>query len=170
MNALQITLRLVHILGGIFWVGSMVFNAVFLFPAIRDAGPDGGKVAAGVMKRGFPVITPIVAILVMLSGLWMYSRASMGFDKVYMSSPVGMAFGTGAVFAILAFLVGMIVTRPAMMNAMALRQAAAQAAPAERDAKMAEAQAQQVRATGSGNVVAILLVCAAAAMAVARYV
>lgn len=170
MIALQIVLRLIHILGGVFWVGSMIFNAVFLFPAIRDAGPDGGKVASGIMKRGFPVITPIVAVFVMLSGLWLYSRASAGFDKVYMGSPVGMAFGTGGAFAILAFIVGLVVTRPAMMNAMALRQSAAQAEPAEREAKLAAAQVQQGRAASSGNVVAVLLACAAAAMAVARYV
>lgn len=170
MNTLQIILRLIHVLGGAFWFGAMVFNAAFLFPAIRDAGPDGGKVVAGVMQRKFAVITPIVAILVILSGLWLLSRASGGFDTLYMKSGAGMAYSIGMAAAIGALIVGLAVTRKAMMRAMALRQSAAQAAPAERDAQLAAAQVSQARAGASGNVVAVLLAISAATMAVARYV
>jgi len=170
MNGLQIVLRLIHILGGVFWVGAMIFNAAFLFPAIRDAGPDGGKVAAGIMKRGFPVITPIIALTTILSGLWLLSRASMGFSSVYMKSGPGMAYSIGAAGALVALLIGLTVTRPAMMRSMAQQQAAATATGAERDAALASAQAGRARAGSSGNVVAVLLVIAAAAMAVGRYV
>ena len=170
MNTLQIILRLVHILGGVFWVGSMVFNAAFLFPAIRDAGPDGGKVATGIMQRGFPVITPIIALTTILSGLWLLSRASLGFNSVFMKSGPGMAYSAGAAGAILALGIGLTVTRPAIMRAMAQQQVAATASGAEREAALASAQAGRVRAGASGNLVAILLVITAAAMAVGRYV
>jgi uncharacterized membrane protein len=170
MDALQITLRLIHVVGGIFWVGAMVFVAVFLFPAMRDAGPDGAKVAAGITKRGFPVITPIIAFTTVISGFWLLSRASTGFDGIYMKSGKGITYSIGAACAVLAIIVGLAITRPSMMRAIAQQQAAASATGAERDAALASAQAARARAGSSGNVVAILLVITAAAMAVGRYV
>jgi hypothetical protein len=39
-----IVLRLIHIVVGAFWVGSLVFIAAFLIPAVRATGPAGGPV------------------------------------------------------------------------------------------------------------------------------
>ena len=39
MHALQLVLRLVHIVFGVFWVGAAFFLAMFLEPSIRAAGP-----------------------------------------------------------------------------------------------------------------------------------
>ena len=44
----MIVLRLVHVLGGIIWVGSMTYMTFFLMPAIADAGPAGGRDRDGV--------------------------------------------------------------------------------------------------------------------------
>ena len=37
MQGELLVLRLVHVLGGIFWVGSALFMAIFLFPALASA-------------------------------------------------------------------------------------------------------------------------------------
>jgi uncharacterized membrane protein len=166
---LQIVLRLIHVVGGVFWVGAMLFNAAFLFPAMRDAGPDGARVAAGIMRRRFAEITPVIALATMISGLWLYSRASVGFRAAYMRSPTGIIYAVGGLAAISAFLFGVIVVRPAMVRASALSTRIPQMEPAERDAALAQAQMLRKRAGGGGNVVAVLLFIAAAAMAVGRY-
>ncbi len=170
MDALLVTTRLLHVLLGTFWAGTLIFNALFLVPAIRDAGPDGAKVVAGLMRRRFLDVMPLVAVLTILSGLWLYWHVSGGFQPAYMGSSIGMTYGAGALASIAAFLIGVGVMRPAMLRAAALTQAAAQAAPAEREAQLAAAQALRLRGVTAGRVVAALLVLAVAAMAVGRYV
>jgi hypothetical protein len=112
---------------------------------------------------------PVVAVLNILSGLWLYWKMSGGFQPAYMRSATGMTFGTGGVLAIGAFAIGMAVVRPSMLKAMVLGPTVAQAPPAERDALAAQVQALRAKAMGAGKVVAILLGLAASAMAVARY-
>ena len=37
MKAELLTLRVIHIVGGIFWVGSMLYTTFFLAPAVCEA-------------------------------------------------------------------------------------------------------------------------------------
>ena len=162
-------LRVLHILLGVFWAGTLIFNAFYLQPAMRDAGPDAAKVSAGLMRRRFLDVMPVVAAITILSGLWMYWLVSAGFQPAYMGSPTGMALGLGGVAAIGAFAVGVSVMRPSVLRAAALAQEAAQADPPERDAQLAEAQKLRARAGAAGRVVAGLLIVAVITMALARY-
>ena len=156
---LLLLMRLLHILSGIFWVGTMMFNTAFLLPAFKDAGPDGAKVAAGLAKRKFMIIMPIVALVTIFSGLWLFWRVSGGFQSTFMSTGMGKALGFGATCAIVAFIIGVVVVRPAMMQSMALAQSDPQ-----------RAQALRARSDVAGRIVTALVGLAAAAMAVARYV
>ena len=47
MKAELLTLRVIHILGGIFWVGSMLYATFFLAPALRSSPQVAGQVMAG---------------------------------------------------------------------------------------------------------------------------
>jgi hypothetical protein len=148
----------------------MFFLVVFLTPAVGDVGPDGGKVMGALMRRKLMVFTPVVAILTVLSGLYLYGRVSAGFDSAYMSSGPGMTYGLGAVAAILSFIVGVVYTRPAMANAMALSQRMANADPAERQDLAAQIEKYRSRGTNGGKLIIAMLLIAAVAMAVGRYV
>ena len=140
-------------------------------PALQDVGPDGGKVVAALQRRGLMTIMPLLAFGTLISGLWLYARDAAGFQPSFMTSSVGLTFGLGGLAAIGAFAVGMAVMRPATMRAAALVQELATAkTPQERDQRTAEIQRQRVRAAAAGKVVGLLLVVAAAAMAVARFV
>ena len=161
--------RVVHVTLGVFWAGTMVFNAVFLFPALRDAGPDGAKVGVGLMKRNFMVTVPVVAILTLLSGLYLLWKASAGFAPAYMGSAPGMAYSIGMLASLVAFGFGVGVVRPSMLKAMELSQGIGTAAAADRDRIIGEAQALRLRAGNAGQVVAWLLGAATVTMAVARY-
>jgi len=162
--------RILHVLGGVIWVGSMFFVAMFLMPSMVEAGPDAGKVMAGLNRRKFMIVVPVIAIVTMLSGLWLLWRVSMGFSAEYMSSGPGRTYSLGATFAILAFIIGVTITRPSMMKMNKLMQSAANASPAERDAIMAQAQAQRDRGIRWGKVIGFLLIGAATLMALGRYV
>jgi len=156
-----LVMRVLHIAMGVFWAGTMMFNAAFLMPAFRDAGPDGAKVAAALARRRFLDIMPWIAALTIVSGIWLYWFDSVGFRPPFMRSRMGISLGVGALAAVIAFILGVAVMRPAMNKAMRLGQDPAQ---------QAAAQALRVRAGIMGRVIAALLGIAVAGMAVARYI
>lgn len=165
----MIVLRLVHVVLGASWVGMMVYQTFFLGPAMQEAGPDAGKVMAGLQRRRIMFVMPGIAILTLVSGFWLYWRVSAGFQPDYSRSRVGMAFGAGGVASLLAFVIGMTVVRPAMMRTAMLMQSMASRPESERAGAQAEVQRLRTRGALGGNVVATLLLFTLAAMAVARY-
>jgi hypothetical protein len=169
MNALAITLRLVHILGGVYWAGTMFFMVTFLEPTLRSMGPEGGKVMGGLAARGFMKVLPIVSLLTLLSGLWLLWILSGGFDSSYMGSKLGMALSTGGGFAIIAWVLGLTIIRPATMRMAQIGGSMAQADEASRNALSGEVNQLRRRVGTWSKVVFALLVGAVALMAVARY-
>ena len=170
MNAGVIALRLLHIVLGVYWVGAIFFFVTFLQPSVRDAGPDGMKVVQQIVRRGYLNILPVIAGLTLLAGLALYWRDAKAMDGVWMSSGIGRGLTVGAVAAIVAFVVGVFVMRRSTVRAMALGQSMAQVAEGpDRQARMAEIDRLRRRAMVSSHWVAGLLLIAAAAMAVARY-
>src|SRR6266487_87252 len=111
----MLMLRFAHVFFGALWVGMMAFQTFFLMPALAEAGPDGGKLMAALMRRRLPVILPIVALITLVSGFWLFQRLSGGAAAGLMRTSMGMAFGSGGAAALLAFLVGIVVMRLAMM-------------------------------------------------------
>jgi uncharacterized membrane protein len=161
--------RILHVVLGVFWVGSVLFNTFLLMPAMGEAGPDGAKVGAALMRRGFATLMPMVAALTLLSGLWLYWRV-VGFSGATMSSMRGLTFGLGGLSAIVAFIIGIAVVRPSMMRSMALAQAAAAAAETERPALIASATALRMRGARLSTLVAYLLLFTTIAMSIGRYI
>jgi hypothetical protein len=170
MSLLVVTLRLLHIVLGAFWAGTLIFFALFLVPSVRDAGPDGAKVMAALLRRRFLDVMPMVAALTILSGIWLYWRLSGGFTNAWVTSPSGLALGIGGVLAIVAFVVGVGIMRPASLRAAALaKQAATSPEGPERSAQLEIVQQLRSRGVKAGRVVAALLALVTALMAVARY-
>jgi uncharacterized membrane protein len=170
MYALLIIARILHVLSGIMWVGVMVFNGRFLGPALEDVGPDAGKVMAALAKRGFLNFMPAVGAVSILSGAYLYWHASVHFEPDYMKSGTGMTFGIGATLAILAYIIGMVYVRPAIKTSLAIGPQMAAATESERQGMMAQMQAARRKSKSGGHMVGVLVVLAAVAMSIARYV
>lgn len=170
MLAETIVLRLIHVLGGIFWVGAMAYNTFFLVPAFAAAGPQAtGGITKVLRERHLFTVLPTVAILVMLSGVRLMQLTSSNFAAEWFRSPSGLTYTIGGVAAILGFLVGMFVGRPAMMRMSAMLAERA-TAPADRHAALdATIGALRARTSVANGVVSVLLTGSAATMAVARY-
>jgi hypothetical protein len=160
-----ITLRILHVVLGMLWVGTVFFTTFFLSPAMADVGPDGNKVMGAIQKRGFMAVMPLIAMLTLISGFWMYMRAGTEF----MSTPVGRMFGIGGVLALLSFVVGLSFIMPSMARAAKLMQTIATVPEQERAARMAEAQRLRARGAAASKVVSVLLLATAITMAIARY-
>lgn len=164
----MVWLRLVHILAGVFWVGAVVFVAAFLLPAARRAGPDGRRFLGGLMRRTGPVFG-IAMLLTVISGLVMYGRLSAGFNRAWVTSRPGLALATGALAAVLAAVVGSAVDRPVRVRIAALSQSVEGQGGVPTPEQARELAALQGRIERGAWIVAALLVIAAGAMAVARY-
>src|SRR5258706_4282467 len=117
MNWLMIVLRLVHIGGGAMWVGMMAFVTFYLTPALNEVGPDAGKVMQALQKQKIMIVMPVLALLTIISGLWMMSRLYAG-PSDFAASRMGMALNVGALSAIIPFLIGIIFMRPLMEKSM----------------------------------------------------
>ena len=166
----MIVLRFLHVVSGALWVGMFAFVGFFLMPAFAEVGPDGTKVQAALGKRRIQVIMPVIALITLVSGFWLYQRLSGGAIGALLKTPVGLAFGLGGLSALLAFAAGIGLARPLMMRSMKLGEQMKTASPADRSAITAEMQRLGARGATLNRVVMALLLLALTAMAVARYV
>lgn len=161
-------LRLIHILGGMFWVGAGVFSTIFLAPAMKAAGPAiAGAVMSNLQKRRMFTFMPIVATLTILSGARLMWIVSAG-DSQWFTHRIGHTYAISGALAIIAFLTGLFVGRPAMVKAGKLAQSAASDG-ASKERIAAEMATLQRRAGLATGIATIMLVISAAGMAIARY-
>lgn len=161
--------RLLHIVGGGVWVGMAVFTAFYLGPAIDDAGPGASAIMPTLAKRGLMTIFPLLGVITILSGGWLYWRVMGSGAFTTPASGSAHAYLGSALLAVIAFFVGILVTRPSMAKAGAAFQAAAKAAPEDRAALLAEGARLKARGSAGGKIGGVLLLLALAGMSVARY-
>jgi len=86
MNKVYLFARILHVVTGAFWFGTVAFTATFLMPSMAEAGPDAGKVMVAMRRRHFFEIVPAIASVTVLTGLWLYWRFTGGFSSEVMSS------------------------------------------------------------------------------------
>jgi hypothetical protein len=164
-----LTLRLLHIVSGVLWVGMVFLTTIFLIPALYESGPSGGPVMQALVRRRLLTVAPLLGVITLLSGGVLYGFVSGGFNTSYMRSTMGRTLGVGAAFAIAGYILGIAVLRPATMKAGALATSIATANENDRPAMSAELSRLRARAISSGRLVSALLVLAVAMMAIARY-
>ncbi len=165
-----VLLRLIHILFGVFWVGTAIFANFILFPALKGDPATMGKVAGVLTQRGMHKWMGIAAVLTLLSGfglVWVMSNGDIG---AY-SRGVGRVFTMAGGMGTLAFLLGLIFARPAGIKAGEIGAALTAATdPAEKARLQGEMAAIQKKTAFITMTVVTLLLLALAGMAVARYV
>jgi hypothetical protein len=168
---MYLTIRALHVLCGALWVGAAVIGTLWLVPMTGDLGPDAAKVAASFKRRGYLVAIPVIAITAILTGFWLYWRFTGGFSPEVSRTPGAMAFGTGGILAVLAFLVGSLVISRNMMRAAALMQQALSSSD-ENDKRrlMMVAGGLRNRAALAGRFVAVLVVITIVLMSIGHYV
>ena len=106
--SLVLALRLIHIVAGVFWAGSIVFLTWFLVPSIGASGSAGGQVMEQLMRaRRLPVYLITAMLLTLLSGLTLYRHDMLAFGAGWMHTGSGMTFTAGALFAIVGAAIGL---------------------------------------------------------------
>src|SRR5262245_53137776 len=127
------SLVLVHIFFAILWAGGAIAIGLFIIPAVMDAGPAGGAVRAGVLKRRFPLLMTVSGVLVILTGLRMYM---LRFDPAWIRTPEGIVLSLGALAGLGAMVTGMFIQRPTVekLGALSAKVAAAGRPPTPEEA------------------------------------
>ena len=166
-----LSIRVLHVLLAAIWIGAGVYTAVFLTPAVAAAGPAGGQVMVGIVRRGLNAFLGTVGGLTIVSGIWLYWRFTGGFDPGVSSSTGGMAFSIGGVAGILAGVIGgAIVGRSASeMMASAGKMPSLPDGPERGALAQRMAALRQRMATGT-YVMIVLQVIALALMAIGHYI
>jgi len=168
MDITFLILRMIHILAGIFWVGSAVLMAAFITPAARALGPEGGKFMQFLLgKLRLSNTISLSAILTTLAGIVLYWRDSAGLQTMWIFSSTGFILTVGAVAGILAAILGGAVTAPTAARMDALSKQIQVGGGPPKPEQLAQLQKLQMQLGQAGVWGAVLLVISAAAMAIA---
>jgi hypothetical protein len=116
MNALMIVLRLPHVVGGVFWVGTAIFTRFFLVPSVTATAESGQVFMRHLTtKTGLTQRVTLAAYLTVLSGAILYWIDSQAFTSSWQISGAGVGFGLGALAGLVGFGFGQIVGRNATL-------------------------------------------------------
>jgi len=166
MNTLTIVLRFIHIVGGVFWVGSSIFLTVFISPTVSATAEAGQKFMAHLItKSRIAMRITVAAILTVLAGGWLYWIDSGGLTSSWTKSGSGLGFGIGGLLALVGLYFGILVGK----NTTILGNLAAQIQGKPTDEQMSKIQAAQKQLSVVGPISTIALILALICMATARY-
>jgi uncharacterized membrane protein len=109
MYLLVILLRLLHILGGVFWVGGALATNFFVGPTIGATGDSGRQFAGYLIGRTrFTTAMTAGAITTVIAGFLLYGIDSAWFSSAWQSSGPGIGFAIGALFALVGLVTGIM--------------------------------------------------------------
>ena len=128
-----LVLVFLHVVFGIVWAGGAITAGLFIVPSVIDAGPQGGAVMAGVVKRRFPTVMVIAATIVVLAGARLYT---LRFSTEWVTTAQGLVLTLGAILGLGAYVLGVFIQRPLVsrMGALAAQIAASGAPPTAQQA------------------------------------
>lgn len=109
MDLLMLVLRLLHVVGGVFWVGGAIAMNFFVGSTIRATG-DAGKQFAGhlIGKTRFSQFMSYSGMISIVAGFILYGIDSNWFTSAWQSSGPGIGFGIGALFALIGMVSGIM--------------------------------------------------------------
>jgi len=169
MNTFFLSVRVLHVLFGAIWLGAAVFLTFLLMPAMRQAGPAGGKVVQ-VLGRRIPAFIASISGLTVLTGLWLYWHFTDGFDPGLSSTMGGRVFGAGGVLGLAAAIIGGSVVGRNMKHVVALLDQMDRTEPAARAALMDRLAQHRHKAMVAGRIASVLLIFTIMLMALGHYV
>lgn len=158
-------LRIIHIVGGVFWVGGSLIMSFFVSPTAGATGEVGQKFVGHLMNnQKFSSRMAAASGSTLLAGFILYGLDARA-GEAWLRSDFATGLNIGAGFALVGFVFGMLIGRTA--KAMAQLGAQMQGKPSpEQRTRMQALQKQQ--ATYS-NISTITLILAVVFMAIARY-
>ena len=168
----MVIFRLVHILVGVAWVGSVFLLVTQIQPTAAAIAPAGAPFMAELLGKRRLVQRIIgMGIVTIVAGFFLYWHDWHMYSSFgdWIGSTFGLTLTVGAIAAIVAVTIGIVVTRPNVDRMLALMQqiGASQGAPTPELVGQLGAIQARLRLASRGSLV--LLVLAVLAMSMARY-
>lgn len=155
--------RAIHVMAGVAWAGSMFVLAGVIMPIAIGHAAEGAGRWTGMISRRLGLMSAISALFTIVSGIYLFAVL-----HAHDNSAGALVLKTGAVAAVLSFVVGVVVGRPAGLQLAKLsEQKSPTAAPAPE--VLQRLSALQKRAILSSRLTAALLGITVLSMAVFRY-
>jgi uncharacterized membrane protein len=171
-DGFMLVFRIVHILAGVAWVGSVFLLVFFIQPSATAIGPAAAPFMTELLgKRRLVDRIIALAVFTVVAGLFMYWHDwhLYGSFDAWIRSRFGSVLTVGAVASIAALAIGVFGTRPSVQRFFALgREVAASGGPPSPEVG-AEMAALQGRLRTFARVSLGLLIVAVFCMATARY-
>jgi hypothetical protein len=168
MDLLMIVLRLLHIVGAIFWVGGGLLMIRFITPTIRMLGPEGIKFFDTLItKTPYNAAFAVAGLSTNIAGAIMYYKVSDGFDADWIETTNAIVLSIGAVAGLLALGHGMISIGPTIDKYAALVKEVGGGTPTPQQAALGEALANKLEARGTISL--FFMIIAVFGMATWRY-
>ncbi len=158
-------LRIIHIVGGVFWVGGSLVMSFFVIPSIGVMGESSPKFIGHLMNNlKFSNRMAAASGLTVLAGAILFGLdARAGAAWARSSFAIGLSIGAG--FAIIGFVLSILVNRSS--RTMARLGAQFQGKPASE--QLTQMQAIQKQQATYSTLSTVALILAVVFMAIARY-
>lgn len=158
-------LRIIHIVGGVFWVGGTLIMTFFLVPTIGATGEAGQKFVAHLMNNlKLSNRMSAAAGATVLAGLILYGLDARA-GTAWLRSSFAIGLSIGATFAFIAMLFGILIGR----TTKAMAQLGAQIQGKPTTAQMSQMQSMQNQQATYSRISVAALILATIFMAIARY-
>jgi uncharacterized membrane protein len=166
-----VTMRIVHIVTGVIWVGSLFVVVVFVQPSAAALGAAGAPFMSELRRRRFVDVVFIDALLTVVAGSFLYWhdwQTYPGFGD-WIRSSFGASLTVGALLAIAGLMVAAGFTRPTIGRLVALGRQIAESGGTPSPETASSIGALQRRLVVAERVSFSLVLLAVVAMASARY-
>lgn len=166
----QTSIRAAHILASSVWLGVLLYNAIFLLPAVQDSGAAGSLVMRRlVRRRHLPLFIVGAVFISLLTGGALLREESAAMPTRWLHSRRGILIGGGCLLTALSLLCSQAVAAPAAQRlgetTAAVRRSGGCLPDEAMTREMRDSMSRLLRGT---QLAAALLTIAALAMAVAR--
>jgi hypothetical protein len=169
LDILIIVLRLLHIVSGAFWVGSIVLAVLFIEPTAKAFGTTGERFLAYALfrMRLLPILVGAATVTIG-TGAALYWIASGGLRVEWITTSTGLGFTAGALAALAAYAIALIVLKP-QFDRLATLLDNPPASEVEAPSPLGESEMDEAQLRRWSLIQVSLLLFAIAAMATARY-
>lgn len=163
--------RIVHIVTGVIWVGSLFVVVVFVQPSAATLGPAGAPFMSELRRRRFVDIVFIDALFTVVAGAFLYWHDWHLYPSFgeWIDSSFGASLTVGGLLAIAGLGVAAAITRPTIKRLVALGKQVGESDGAPTPETAARIGALQHRLMVAERLSFSLVLLAVVAMASARY-
>jgi uncharacterized membrane protein len=170
-DASMVFLRIVHIVTGVIWVGSLFVVVVFVQPSAATLGAAGAPFMSELRRRRFVDVVFIDAVFTVVAGAFLYWHDWHTYPSFadWIDSSFGRALTVGALLAISGLGVAALVTRPTIVRLVSLGKQVAESGGTPPPETAAQIGPLQRRLVVAERVSFSLVLLAVVAMASARY-